>query len=130
MPNGISYSYDAYHDKTHDWPWNIEITNYNTYWVRTSYNYVPQKSLKKDNGQMKMAKKTTELSSAHTMVVDYLVALEVLPHKKGVAKGVNSLFGDGSVRFCNEGSAFDPQYWTPIPNNNDENFLKILSLLR
>ena len=128
--SGVSFSYDAYHDQSHDWPWNVQITSYHIYWVRTSYNYVPQTNQKKSNGQMKMAKEITQLSAIHTMVVDYLVNLDILAHKKGTTEGVNSLFGDGSVRFCNEGEAFDIQNWIPIPNSDDDNFLKILSLLR
>lgn len=128
---GVSFSYDAYHDDQHDWPWNVALNNYHVQWVRSSYNYVPQQNkLDKDTGFVQLARKTTQLTSSDSIVVDCLVYLEVVQHTKGSTKGLNALFGDGSVHYCHNGPAFNPQYWDPGPNKSEVNFTAILSHLR
>lgn len=129
--SGVSFSYDAYHDEEHPWPWNTAVTNYHLYLVRSSYNYVPLgRRTDDETGYLEIARKVHELSSGSAMCVDFMVELDSLAHQKGASRGINVLFGDGSVDYCNEGKAFEPQYWTPSPNNNDLNFMTILSLLK
>jgi prepilin-type processing-associated H-X9-DG protein len=129
--SGVSFSYDAYHDEEHPWPWNTAVTNYHVHLVRSSYNHVPLgRRTDDDTGYLEIVRKVHELSSGGTMCVDFMVELDSLAHQKGTSRGINVLFGDGSVDYCNEGQAFDPQYWTPSPNNNDSNFMTILSLLK
>ena len=130
------HHYDAYHDETHPWPWNNDYTGsgFNLDKVRTSYNYLPQNSRKKDHlGFPVIARKTTELSASSTLAVDLLMDLDQLAHKKGTGRtagGVNALYSDGSVWYANDSEAFEERYWDPRPNGNWSNFRMILQLLR
>ena len=118
----VSHHYDFYSRGGTDFPWNNDPSGWNTNYVRSSYNYVPQASRSRQTVSTAggtgdfpvMAKRTSQLFSGHAMSTDLLQDLDRLPHKKGNfrrAGGVNVLFGDGSVDFRNNPDAFDSALW-------------------
>lgn len=131
----VSYHYDGYHNDSFPWPWNTQDDNpHNLHYVRVGYNYVPQSSRGTDSqGFPKIAQISSQMHSGLTMSTDLLYSLNHIPHTRGVrggGRGINALFSDGSVRFCNNQEAFDPALWMPSPGNDNRNFRKILRLLR
>ena len=132
------FNYDGYHDDQHPWPWNSHQDG-TMRSVRVGYMYLPQSARRRDQwGFPAVAERTSELHSSLAMTTDILNNLRYLPHTRGArsgtydasGRGVNALFSDGSVRFCNNAEAFDPYLWTPTPHRSNENFRKILRLLR
>ena len=121
-PQRVSYHYNMYHGDGYPWPWNIQ-TEYHTHVVRVGYNYVPQaKDDGKDSeGYPTIATSASQLWESTTMSTDLLKGLNTLPHTAGPgdAKGVNVLYGDGSVKFNTDPQAFLPDLWWPSPNNSD-----------
>ena len=77
----------------------------------------------------------SRLNNRATMITDVLSTLTSLPHKGSLTKadGVNALFGDSSVSFCNNDEAFEEALWGPdlenTPNKSAVNFRMILSRL-
>ena len=134
-----SHRYEDYIDSIGQWPWNSDPSGWNTYAVRTSYSYTPQNPSETEsiNGSVTkyptVAIKSSQLRSRNVLMCDLLWSLDLLPHKKGGGKrpgGVNALFSDGSVCFCNDESAFEPELWNASGNgiigNERDRFLEII----
>ena len=138
----VSFRYEYYAKDGSDFPWNCDPSNWNTTLVRSGYNYVPQKygqrvQISSASGSGSFpgnAKKTSELQASYALACDVLVDLNRLPHKKGSnrnAGGVNVLFSDGSVDYCNNSDAFDEELWRDKVINEDPYlFRTVLSRLR
>jgi prepilin-type N-terminal cleavage/methylation domain-containing protein/prepilin-type processing-associated H-X9-DG protein len=116
------------------WPYISDRTRSNPHVVRTGYSYVPsgRKKLNLSNGMYshEYTSKYSDLNSNAIMVADYVLSLNSLNHKGtgNKSSGINALFGDGHVSFCNNRDALDPQYWSPNPNKSIVNFRTVLSL--
>jgi prepilin-type N-terminal cleavage/methylation domain-containing protein/prepilin-type processing-associated H-X9-DG protein len=138
----VSFRYEDYTKDGSDFPWNNEPSGWNTNLVRSGYNYVPQKysqrvQITSASGSGSFpgdAKKSSELHASYALACDVLVDLNRLPHKKGnsqIAGGVNVLFSDGSVKFCNSREAFDEDLWRDKIINQDQYlFRTVLSRLQ
>lgn len=119
-----SHRYEHYIDSSGRWPWNSDPSGWGPDKVRTSYSYVPQDPTKEDpqvKGYSAIARKAPQLRSGKIMMTDLLWSLTLLPHKKGGGSrpgGVNALFSDGSVRFCNNEQALDPDLWKGSTGND------------
>lgn len=135
---GIYWQYKNYVGSL-PWPFTNDPDYWHAHNVRISYSYFPQSSAREvlANGEFGFRKteKMSRLNNRATLVTDVLSTLESLPHKGGLNKpaGVNALFGDSSVAFCNTPSAFEENLWGPslddTPNKNTVNFRTILSRL-
>lgn len=135
-----SHRYEDYIDDSGRWPWNSDPSGWNTNYVRTSYSYTPQNPNRTAsiNGSAReyptVAIKSSQLRARNVLMADLLWSLDLLPHKKGGGKrpgGVNALFSDGSVQFCNDEDAFSPTLWNASSNGiigNDRD--KIMEVLR
>jgi hypothetical protein len=132
-----SYRYEDYIDKSGRWPWNSDPSGWNTYYVRTSYNYVPQSRIKKIKVYNRRyfpdtTENHAELDTRLIMATDLLSRLDILPHKTGKGAGVNALFADASVAFRNNREAFDTTWWGEYPwdvGHNEFHFRTVLELL-
>jgi len=119
--SSINMRYEGYHDAGHPWPWNSqdEAIYHNTSNVRTGYHYFPQKAQEKDRfGFPEIAKKDIQLGPSRVLAIDLLLTRNQIPHTRGKiggARGVNALFSDGSVNFCNDREAFTDELWSPGP---------------
>ncbi len=137
IPNNKEQFYYEYYAGSNPWPWVSDFTVSGSL-VRSSYSYVPQGKKKVDLGGNKyneIVKKIAKLAPGKIMSVDALTRLDFLPHRRGMqdVAGVNALFSDGSVLFCNNPDAFDDIIWEPAPYKSglasDYNFREIISLL-
>jgi prepilin-type N-terminal cleavage/methylation domain-containing protein len=118
----ITHRYSSY-AINHPWPWffdDPDTTPVDKPNTRIGYNYVPQAKVKVDAlGVPVLAKKSSQLDNTKIMSTDSLVSLANLAHRTGGRKGINALFGDGSVDFRSETIAFSPLLWeNPQFNNN------------
>jgi len=99
----------------HPWPWfydDPDTTPIDKPNTRIGYNYVPQAKDRVDAlGVPVLAKKSILLDNKRIMSTDGLVSLDTLAHRFGGRKGVNALFGDGSVDCRTETIAFNPLLW-------------------
>ncbi len=134
-------------------PWNTGITEQNTNYVRCSFSYVPQSRKQKmgltipgdytpTSGIIRsdgkeyfpiVAKSISELYGDYAITSGLLHTLSALPHKMGKnGSGVNVLFGDTSVRFCNDREAFDEDLWDDSIGDgpHEYEFRKVYSLLK
>jgi prepilin-type N-terminal cleavage/methylation domain-containing protein len=111
------YRYSSYAPPGHPWPWSLnepEDIDAGQKQVRVGYNYVPQAKLEKDaDGFPAIAKNLTKLDNTRMISTDVLISLTSLAHQMGGRKGVDMLFGDGSVDFRNNTIAFDTRLWSP-----------------
>lgn len=111
------YRFSSYAPPGHPWPWSFNDptdTDAQEKQVRVGYNYIPQAKIEKDaDGFPAIAKNLTKLDNTKIIGTDALITLGNLAHKLGSRKGVNMLFGDGSVDFRNNSIAFDSGLWTP-----------------
>jgi len=112
-----NYRFSSYAPPGHPWPWcndDLADTQGEQKHTRVGYNYVPQAKLEKDtDGFPAIAKNLTKLDNTKIISTDALISLTNLAHQMGGRKGVNMLFGDGSVDFRNNSIAFEPGLWTP-----------------
>jgi prepilin-type N-terminal cleavage/methylation domain-containing protein/prepilin-type processing-associated H-X9-DG protein len=112
-----SYRYLSYAPPGHPWPWcndDLADTQGEQKHTRVGYNYVPQAKLQKDDGTYKfpaIAENLTKLDNTRMISTDVLISLTSLAHQVGGRKGVNMLFGDGSVDFRNNTIAFNNDLW-------------------
>jgi prepilin-type N-terminal cleavage/methylation domain-containing protein len=134
----VHYHYDGFHDESHPWPWNTFPVSSAGNNCRVSYMYLPQSIKQRDKwGFPAIATKSSQMHSGLSLTTDLLTRTEYLPHTRGViggklagsGRGINALFSDGSVRFCNDAELFDPSLWNPSPHGNNNNFRTILRLL-
>ncbi len=104
--------------------------------VRVGYNYYPQSKdrVSLNNGEFgyKRAVDMTRLNPSATLLVDRLLELDTLPHRKGANSfGANCLYSDMSVTFRDDPDIFDEdnQLWDdPVVDDSDD-FAAILYLL-
>jgi prepilin-type N-terminal cleavage/methylation domain-containing protein/prepilin-type processing-associated H-X9-DG protein len=135
-----AHSYEAYNSPA--WPWVLDDPSAALV-TRVGYCYLPQHGSEKETNTYaeepnkhfpEKAVKTVDLGSHYTLSTDLLATWDKLPHKKGRdqnAGGVNALFGDGSVGFCNNKEAFDEDLWiTRPPIESTYSFRKVMNLLR
>ena len=137
---GFGWRYEYYAGDL-SWPFTSDPTSNHSHWVRVSYGYSPQSKVKEtlSNGQVvcEITNRSSKLNSGAVMVVDVIGTLESLSHNGGrkKASGLNGLFGDGHVAFCNNKDAFEEGLWgdarTPSewPRKNPDNYRTILSRL-
>jgi prepilin-type N-terminal cleavage/methylation domain-containing protein len=113
--------------------------------VRTGYTYYPQHQKSREtisvfvmgdgNRDMSvptLAEKISNLNANKTMITDRLHLLEKVPHKVGSRRGVNAVYGDGSVSFVDNREAFNEDLWHPGstvngPGNDPDIFKAILA---
>lgn len=124
-----------YEDYARGRPWPYVPTSGDTLnFVRTAYSYVPKGRTKEQlsNGiySHKYTDKASNLNPNTIMIADYIGSLPNLNHRAGMNKsrGINAIFGDGSVSFRHNEEALDPQYWDPTPTSLKLNFRTIISL--
>jgi prepilin-type N-terminal cleavage/methylation domain-containing protein/prepilin-type processing-associated H-X9-DG protein len=113
--------------------------------VNMTYNYYPQmdvlsaKASEANRGWMRIAHKQTELNSQRSMETDLIYTWGTLAHTTDKNPyGLNTLFGDGHVKFSTTRAAFDPKLWggtgpdptTETPGDNQTKWRTIVSLLR
>ena len=118
------YQYETYIDG-HSWPWwNTSSTNSNiNQFVHVNYYYLPQSQKKKwviDSPEDKyfqgplevpmMAVKASHLNANYVMSVD-MMADNFFTHKVGKKRGVNALYGDGSVAYSHDPEVFRHEIW-------------------
>jgi prepilin-type N-terminal cleavage/methylation domain-containing protein/prepilin-type processing-associated H-X9-DG protein len=124
--------YESYNSPA---PWGSLPQNYNTLggrnnWVRTGYNYYPQSKLKDSDRLPLVALKRVTLDKDRSMVTDVIWDFENLSHQvSGKPRGLNALFGDGHVTYCNNERAFDPSLWQDTVRPGSIEFRTILDLL-
>jgi len=113
--------------------------------VNMTYMYFPQTDIlsSKENeaklGWAQVARKHTELSAHRSMVTDLIYTWGTLAHttSKNPA-GLNTLWGDGHVKFSTTKAAFDPKLWggtggnpsAETPGDNPTKWRTIVSYLR
>ena len=103
---GVSFRYESYVGDL-AWPFADDPDNYHAPNVRVGYSYYPQSKSKEkmSNGEYghTVANVMSKLNGQAVMAVDALDRLDTLSHKGARKKpaGVNGLFGDGHVSFCN-----------------------------
>ena len=135
---GVSFRYETYVGEL-AWPFTDDPDNYHAQNVRVGYSYYPQSKAREllANGEYGyiVTNVMSKLNGQAVMAVDVLDRLDTLSHKGGRKKpaGVNGLFGDGHVSFCNNNKAFDERLWTTTPehtpNQDPVAFRTILALL-
>ena len=127
----ISYHYDMYHGDGNPWPWNMHPSDWHDYIVRISYTYVPQASEGRDSmGFRAIATGASQLSEAAVISTDLLKGIETLSHTTaGKGKGLNTLYGDGSVKWTTNEDAFSADLWNPSPNSSARNQRRVLEAL-
>lgn len=138
----VSYNYSSYSGGP-GWPWNNDPSGWNNYYVRSSYQYLPQAARTKEtvtsaggSGTFpEIATKSSRLYAGHVMACDILYSFDHLAHRRGSGKlsgGLNILRADGSANFSNNAEAFDRDLWPDgVTLGNDEyRFRKVVSLLK
>lgn len=131
---GIYWRYEDYVGNL-SWPFTSDPDRYHANNVRVSYSYVPQSKTRMEQVDgtyvHEITTRMSKLDNRAVMLTDVLSTLDSLPHKAGRKKpsGVNALFGDSSVSFCNNKDAFEGRLWETPPNNDAVNFRTILTLL-
>jgi prepilin-type N-terminal cleavage/methylation domain-containing protein/prepilin-type processing-associated H-X9-DG protein len=113
--------------------------------VNMTYNYFPQTDLLSknkadaDKGWTQIALKQSQLNSQRSLQTELIYTWGTMAHTSGKNPyGVNVLWGDGHVKFCNSKAAFDPNLWggtgpNPSPETPGDNTAKwrtIVALLR
>ena len=110
------FAYKSYHAPGHPWPWNNmqdTLAGARQY-VRAGYMYFPQSLERNINYDQayKIAAKIDKLNPEKSVCTEILYSWTTLPHCKGnEAFGINTLFGDGHVNFCQNQEAFDEDIW-------------------
>ena len=150
--SALSWRFELF-DGGGGFPWNTGVTGQNTNYVRSSFSYLPQSRRKKmglnipgdysptqgilRNGKEYfpvVAQSISELYGDYAITSGLLHTLSALPHKMGSnnASGVNVLFGDSSVRFCNDREAFDENLWDDSIGDgpHEYEYRKVYSLLK
>ena len=112
------FSYDSYDG--HSWPSRNELdTNPNTmHNILTGYYYIPQSrrgTITLDDGYVtvpvpKSAYEVTQINPTRVLSAD-LMTQQYFAHKIGSKRGVNALFGDGSVSYSNQPEVFRHSVW-------------------
>jgi prepilin-type N-terminal cleavage/methylation domain-containing protein/prepilin-type processing-associated H-X9-DG protein len=126
--------YDTY---TADGAWG---TSYVNNYVRSAYLYAP---LGKDRDSIGLPvissrPRLAELEQNRSIVTDKIDTWNTVAHQSsGTVRGINALFVDGSVRFCNEAGVMDFDLWHPFglyspqgPGSSDIATRAILSSIR
>ena len=113
--------------------------------VNMTYMYFPQSEvlsrvpMEAERGWTKIARKQSDLRADRSMVTDLIYTWGTMAHTSGrTPYGVNSLWGDGPVKFSTTKAAFDPKLWggtsgNPTPETPGDNAMKwrtIVSYLR
>jgi prepilin-type N-terminal cleavage/methylation domain-containing protein len=113
--------------------------------VNMTYNYFPQTAVpaKKESdanrGWTLVAHKQSELSAQRSMETDLIYTWGTMAHTSNKNPyGVNTLFGDGHMKFCTTRTAFDPKLWggtgpnptSETPGDNETKWRTIVALLR
>jgi prepilin-type N-terminal cleavage/methylation domain-containing protein len=109
--------------------------------IKAAYLYVPQRKERDAFGLPVMQSKPrfTDLAQGSPLVLDKLDTWENIPHQSsgGMARGINVLFVDSSVKLCNDKNVIDFHLWHPFgatsekgPGSSDLAVRAILSSIR
>jgi prepilin-type N-terminal cleavage/methylation domain-containing protein len=113
--------------------------------VNTTYTYFPQTDVpsKRANeaarGWTQVASKQSELAANRSIITDLIYTWGTLAHvTRKNPSGLNVIWGDGHINFCNTKAAFDTKLWggtganptTETPGDNAAKWRTIVSYLR
>ena len=126
-----------YKDYTADGPWG---TSYVNGCVRAAYLYAPLSKERDSIGLPLISSRPRlrDLEQNRSIVTDKIDTWNSVSHRPSEnVRGINALFVDGGVRFCNEASVMDFDLWHPFgsyssqgPGASDIAIRAILSSIR
>jgi hypothetical protein len=108
------YMYESYNDPP---PWGRLPQKFNTgqnQWVRVGYEYYPTDPNGEKNTTgipVYTAKKLSNLDSRIPYLTDMIRHKSEIPHNIQDTLGVNALFKDGHVVYCDDQAVFDDPIW-------------------
>lgn len=141
---GPVYTYENHTTANGEWPAYGKVTPLGGVTIlRSSYMYYPQSAdlvnpSKQDSGY-KTARRGNQLRADRPAITDLIHDYSTIPHRSARnPNALNVLWGDGHASVCTTKAAFDtgPRYWNVgtgpggRPGDKEENFLRIVSLLR
>ena len=110
---------DEYDEYTADGPWG---TCYRDNYIRASYHYAPQSRDRDPLGLPMISSKPrlSDLEQTTSIATDKIDTWDTIAHQSSQTRGINALFVDGAVRFCNEPCVIDFDLWHPFGANSNQ----------
>ena len=138
------FTYENHTTVAGEWPAYSRVSVPGTFPVlRSSYMYYPQSTdlvnpAKQESGY-RTARRASQLQADRPVMTDIIHVYIAIPHRSARnPNALNVLWGDSHAGVCTTKAAFDPGrlYWNVPggsagrPGDHEENFLRIVSLLR